>query len=129
MSLSITYRIDTDASIVRVKLSGTLQSNEIEQTVAALLSDSAFQPGLNILSDHVALRDIASTDMVHGIIPLLRQLGERAGSCRCAVVVSRDVSYGMARMAAVYAQRTPVAVRAFRSGAEAESWLQAGPDA
>lgn len=122
--MPISYRIDSDASIVRIELSGTLQSKEIQQTVAALLSDPAFRPGTSILSNHVGLRDIATMEIVQSIIPLLEQVGERVGRCKCAVVVPRDASYGMARMVEVYAEKTPVAVRAFRTRDEAEAWLQ-----
>ena len=121
--MPISYQIDRRNSIVRVRPTGSIEFDEIATTVEQLLRDPSLQPGMNVLSDHSELRSVASTQLVRSSVPLLQRLAERLGSFKCAVVVPRDASYGMARMAEAYARSTAVEIRAFRVRDEAESWL------
>lgn len=127
--MPVSYRIDSDSSIVRVELSGALRAEEVRRTVDELLADPAVGPGIHLLSDHSQLCDAATTPLVKEVISLLKRIGERVGPFKCAVVVTRDVSFGMARMAEAYADGTAARVRAFRAMAQAEAWLHDEPAA
>jgi len=120
----ITHAIDAEDEMARLEVTGPLRLEEIEQTVEALLADPAFRPGLRILSDHSRLQESASTELVMQVLPLLKRLAERLGTFKCALIVSGDASYGMGRMAEIYAQPTAASVRPFRSMDEAEAWLR-----
>ena len=125
--MPLSYVIDSENSMVRLELSGALQIEEGRRTVEQLLSDSAFGPGLHILSDHSRLSEAATVELVKAIVPLLERIAERLGPFRCAVVVPSDPSFGMGRMAETYAEPTPATVCPFRTGAEAEAWLRDEP--
>jgi hypothetical protein len=62
-------------------------------------------------------------------VPLLEELGQRLGPFRCAILTTRDASFGMARMAAILAEATPAEVRPFRALDQAEAWLLEGASA
>jgi hypothetical protein len=121
--MAIAYEIDHDASLIRVRLSDPLSGEEIVETVDALLAAPDLSPGLAILSDHALLQATASSELVKSVMPLLERLAERLGRFKCALVVPADGSYGMARMAEVFAEGTPAEVRAFRTVVEAKAWL------
>jgi hypothetical protein len=128
--MAIAYTIDYDALLIRVRLTDPLAEEEIVETVNALLASPNLRPGLAILSDHSELQAIANSNLVRSVVPLLDRLAEHLGRFKCAVVVPGDASYGMARMAEVYAEGTSAEVRAFRTTVEAQSWLdQRGPSA
>jgi 23S rRNA U2552 (ribose-2'-O)-methylase RlmE/FtsJ len=120
----VRYQIDQNHSLVRLDLSDPLDSEQVVETVNRLLSDPALCRGLNFVSDHSKLDSTATTELVKSIPELLTKLTERLGPFRCAVVVPGDASYGMARMAEVFAERTSAAVRAFRTLDEAEAWSE-----
>jgi hypothetical protein len=123
----LSYVIDSENSMVRLELSGALQIEEGWRTVEQLLSDSAFGPGLHILSDHSGLSETATPELVKAIVPLLERIGKRLGPFKCALVVPDDASFGMGRMAGTYAEPTPATVCPFRTKAEAEAWLRDEP--
>jgi hypothetical protein len=120
--MPIRYQIDQSHSLVRLDLSDPLDNGQILETLTRLLSDPALVHGLNLLSDHSGLDFTATTEIVKSIPALLDKLAERIGPFRCALVVPSDVSFGMARMTEVFAERTSAEVRAFRSLEEAELW-------
>jgi len=126
--MPVQYSVDHEQSLVRLQVTDPLHLEQIAVTIKRLLSDSELRTGMDLLSDHSALDFTATTGLVRAISPLLVELGERLGRFRCAVVVPRDASYGMARMAEVFAEDGPAKVRAFRLIEEAEAWL-AGPPA
>lgn len=123
--MTITYRIHEKSGIVRIQLSGTLHLNEMVRTVEELLGDPRIQPGMNILSDHSRVQEVATMEFVGATIPLLGHLAEHLGAFRCAVVTTRAGSQRMTKLAAVLAERTGAEVRAFRTLDEPESWLSA----
>jgi len=127
--MPVRYSFDHEQSLVRIEVIDPLEFEQIAVTVKRLVSDSELRAGLNLLSDHSQLGSTASTNLVRSIPALLAQLGERFGPFRCAVVVPRDASYEMARMAEVLSEDGPAQVRAFRSVREAEGWLAAPPAA
>jgi hypothetical protein len=127
--MPVEYRIDQEHSLVRLEVSDPLDLEQIAETVRRLLTEPGLRAGLSLLSDHSKLEFIATTALVRSMPPLLIQLGQRLGPFRCAVVVPRDASYGMARIAEVVTEASPAEVRAFRSLEEAETWLAGLPAA
>ena len=121
--MPVHYRIDESHSVVRLDVSDPLDIEQILNTVRGLLADPRLCPGLNIISNHSALDASATIGMVKLIPTFLKELGERLGSFDCAIVVSGDLSFGMARMTEVFADDGPARVRGFRSLDEAEEWL------
>ena len=121
--MAISYEIDEGASIIRISVADPLDVSEIVEIVNDILAAPTLRPGLAVLSNHSQLKGIATSELVKSVVPLLKRLGERLGPFRCAVVAPKDASYGMARMAEVFAEDTPARVRAFRTSVEAQAWL------
>ncbi len=125
--MPIRYSVEPERGLVRLELADPLDPAHIALTVERLLADPELRVGLDLLSDHSQLDFTATTELVRAIPALLDRLGARLGRFRCAVVVPRDASYGMARMAEVLSEGGMAQVRAFRSAEEAEGWLAVAP--
>lgn len=123
--MPLTWDIDTSRKRVVVWLEGVLVEDELLAQGSELLENPQLRPGLDLLSDHTALEGVASPEFVRNGVEFLGRLASVLGSYRCALVAPGEAAFGMARMAALLSERTPVTVMAFRERAEAEGWLEA----
>ena len=90
----------------------------------AILADPRHRPGMGLLQDHRATTRAPNTAEIQGAAAFLRSRSERLGIARWALVVEKDVSYGMGRIAGVVFARTSIVSRVFRDIAEAEAWVR-----
>ena len=107
---------------------GQYEVTEVPQAFLAGLADPACPRPVALLLD-VRESDMVATrrpDQVREVAEFLAPHAGRIGG-RCAVLVSRDSHFGMARMGAVYAEHVGVEVNVFRSEEEALAWLRPGP--
>ena len=123
--MPLTWEIDTSRRRLVVCLAGALVEDELLAQGSELLGHPQLQPGLDLLSDHTALEGVASTEFVRHGVDFLGRLASVLGRYRCALVAPGEAAFGMARMAALLAESTPVTVMAFRERSEAEGWLEA----
>lgn len=117
------WEIDTSRRRVVVRVEGALVEESLLTEGAKLLEDPRLEPGLDVLSDHSGLEGVASPALVRRGVDFLRQLTRSLGRYRCALVTPGEAAFGMARMAALLAESTPVTVMPFRDLSEAERWL------
>ncbi len=127
--MTITTRFD-DITDLRVHVvRGELTHEELCETLEALYATREFQPQQSALWD---LREAdltgSSAAEVRQIAELVQQHWGTTGVPRAALVVSRDVDFGIARMFELYvttgAQRE---VRVFREFDEAVAWVTGVP--
>jgi len=117
---------DDSVGIARVRVTGVYDLESVDRVSEALLDLPGFTPGTGVLYD------------VRGIDPgnvdaqQMRMLGkrnearaDRRGSGKMAVLVSNDVTFGLARMYSVLGVPPNVDMRPFRDSSEAEAWLTA----
>ena len=117
-------RYDFDSrGFVRISVSPDPDPDEEIESYLGMLSDPRFHPGIAILLDNRARRGEGDSEHVRRMAGLARKSSERLEGCRCAIVVSNDVEFGMARMYELMASGDPLTVRVFRDMEEAESWL------
>ena len=110
--------------IVYITGDGDAESTHWRAAVEAALSDPRHRPGMRLIQDHRATTRIPSTAEIQAAAAFLRARSERLGITRWAIVVAKDVSYGMGRLVGVVFEKTSVVSRVFRDMAEAEAWVR-----
>jgi len=104
-------------------VSGTFTLQEILDVVNSAVSDPQYEPGFNILSDHRRIEKAITTDQLKRTTKHLIGLSNSLSGAKWAVVVSKDVSYGMMNMMSAYVKRVPMDLRPSFTVKEAEEWL------
>jgi hypothetical protein len=94
------------------------------------LADERWRPPMRVLLDfrRVDLSQMTAAEARQRVELFVRS-GERIGRCHTAVVVGRDIDFGMARMQQALSERqVPYEVGVFRSLEEARHWLREAGD-
>jgi hypothetical protein len=93
--------------------------------VEELIGDRRFRPGMPILFDD-SLSDVreVSPEAVRSLASHFVRLGPRLGAGRAAMLVSKPLMYGLARMFELYAGEAPVTFGVFYVRDDALRWLQ-----
>ena len=115
-----------DASIFNVRAGGRATVAGFEAYLQETLEHPSWRPGMNPLAD---LRDLETRDFtgddVRSVVALYRRAREQLGGGRCAVVMSKLASFGLARMWDLYSKDTiDLRVAVFHSIDEAHEWLE-----
>jgi hypothetical protein len=120
----ITFR--EDASLFSVRASGRATVAGFEAYLNETLEHPSWRPGMNLLADLRELEtDAFSGDDVRSVVALYRRASEQLGNGRCAIVMSKLASFGLARMWELYSKDTiGLRVGVFRSIDEAREWLE-----
>jgi hypothetical protein len=122
-----TYAFEPENDLVSITASGRITTEEALATFDAIVSHPEFQEGIKVLSDHRGLETVVTPGFVRAFIGRIERRGELFRGTRCALVESGSARYGMARMASVLSEMTPINMRAFRDLDEARTWVLA-PD-
>jgi len=124
--LPISYRIDAAAGAVFTTASGDLTAEEAAGYLGKLL-DQLTAP-MNGLID---LREVAGVELdanaVGDLAHLTSSFEERVAGARVALVASRDLVFGMARMYQSLRADAPYEIGVFRDMDEARFWLGLDP--
>jgi hypothetical protein len=121
--MPVQYVIDEDANVVTVTAVGSVTKEEDLDCFRTLFVDAAYRPGMGLLLDYRKRQSVATTDEVKQYVEAGATLRERFGDSRCAVVVSEDVAFGMARMHSMLAEENSIPTNAFRDIEAAMRWL------
>ena len=95
--MPITYTIDKQRRFIQRVVSGTVTTDEIIDSLTGILKHPDYQPGMKSLNDLRAIQPYASPQDVRQIANFILGRGEEVRDGKTAVVVSQDVSFGMAR--------------------------------
>lgn len=119
--------IDVQSSEQRVVLTGRddLVADDIVAALQRAYGDPQFAFGMNVLCDLRHARTDLTPGDIRRIVDFVSRHREARGPGRSAVVTSRDVDYGMARIAQVHLEPAGVELAVFRDLQEAEQWLGA----
>jgi hypothetical protein len=102
-----------------------LESDDIVAALERAYDDPQFASGMNVLFDlRDARPDVTSGD-IRRIVDFVSRHREARGVGKSAVIASRDVDYGMARVAQVHLEPLGIELAVFRDLHEAEQWLGA----
>ncbi len=126
----ITHRIYSSEGIAVVKWHRNVSDSELAPAVRALVEDGAWEPGFHALIDarEADLTEVTPDGLrtVAGVVATY--VHDVGGDLKTAVVVSRDVVFGLGRMYEVYSEALPQTMQVFRDPQEALSWIGAPPD-
>jgi len=120
--MPIEYRIDHDWELVRTRCSGQVTLQEVLEHFDVLERDPDRPPRLHVLLQLTGLLSAPRSDELQAVAARMARLTTlRFGIC--AIVVDRDIIYGIARIFAVFAESRFEAVQVFKSAEAAETWL------
>jgi hypothetical protein len=120
--MPISYEIDRSRSLIRTTCAGAVRLAEVLDHFGELEHVPNRPARLDVLLDLTTLETPPDADQ-------LRMVAERIGwrpavaFGRCAVVVSSDALYGVARMFGTFAGDHFTDFNVFRARADAEAWL------
>jgi hypothetical protein len=119
-----TYRIDEKTGIIYLSAIGATTEEKWTEARARVTADPLYRPGMDVLIDGRRHESLLSADFIRRIAggPMARSgLDDEP---RWAIVVSREVAYGLGRMFAMLAEGSHIRVRVFRDIDDAEKWLR-----
>ena len=103
---------------------GDISVKEITNALAARLQDPDYRPGMRVLWDcRNGNISALSTAEIERLIAFNSQHANARGGGVSAIVVSRDVDYGICRMFLAYADSLPWPSSVFRDFEDAILWL------
>ena len=126
--MPMTYRIDLEANLLLVVMSGVLTQAERMQTMLAWINDPAFRPGLDTFCDLTTSESTPDLAELREIVATISEHAPRIGPKKVAMLTSRPISFGVARVfeALAEVEDTPLQVKVFNDRAAAWAWLRPG---
>jgi hypothetical protein len=121
--MPITYTIDKQRRFIRRLISGAATSDEILASLTEFLKHPDYQPGMKSLTDLRAMRHYASPEDVRQIANFILGRDEEVRGGKAAIVVDKDVGFGMARMLEMLTESSPLSIGVFKNLKEAYEWL------
>jgi hypothetical protein len=109
--------------IVNLHFDGHFDFNEAPPLIMDIFKDKRFKPGLNYLVDVRQTDRSRTTEEAFEFVDLLKSRSEFRGS-KIAILVSRPVSYGLARMISVFLEDFEISLDVFNDLEDAMTWLE-----
>ena len=107
---------------------GSLSLSDMTAAFDGMLGNPEFQPGMGIVWDvRSGAIDALSVDEVQEIPAYVTRRFKMRGGGRLAIVVSSDVTHGVARMIDGYSEAIPTKREIFRDFGEAVRWASGAP--
>ncbi|MFI5211000.1 MAG: hypothetical protein ACHQ2E_11190 [Gemmatimonadales bacterium] len=120
--MPIEYRIDHDWGLVRTRCTGEVTLQEVIEHFDVLERDPDRPPRLHVLLQLTGMLTLPRSDELQAVAGRMNRLTTlRFGVC--AILVDRDIVYGIARMFAAFAESRFESVQVFKSAEAAETWL------
>ena len=124
--MPLKHHIDREAGLLIIVVEGELVFEELLSFLKAVYEDDFFPSG-SLFDMRAATSSDASTSQMRSLVALIEQRRRNPGPSRWAIVVSRDVDFGLSRMFEVFADKIPTDICVFRDIDEAKQWLAEGP--
>jgi hypothetical protein len=121
--MGLAYTIDVERGIVRTRGWGIITSEEIRDDTSRKLADPRFDPRFRSLFD---MSDAINLEVSSSTLAGVASTPVYDDDVRRAIVATRDVVYGIARMYASFVTRMGQEVRVFRRRDVAEAWIEEG---
>ncbi len=125
--MPVTIEVDTKAGVVIARTSGRLSARDIIAALDAIFGHPEFQPGMSEVWDmRSGAADALFSNEIRAIVAFVTQQLEKRGRGRLAVVVSKGVTHGVARMVDGWAVDLPFEREIYRDFDEAVRWARGG---
>ncbi len=121
--MPLTFSIDPEQRLVTAVAKGRLAPDEAIAKFDEITSHPDFVTGTRVLSDHRELESVLPTEFIQNMVRRVQSNRELFEGCRWAFVESGMARYGMARMASILLELSPVELRVFRNIDKARDWL------
>ena len=121
--MPIHYEIDADRRLVYEGGHGPATREDFAALIRGLAEDEDFRPGMNGICDFRGLTFDLPTTEIEELCELMSGNEEAFRGSRFAVIVPRDLEFGLVRMFSLMLEGAPFQVRAFRELEEARLWL------
>ena len=121
----VTYKIDLNDRLIRTECSGNVTLPEVVAHFQEIAADPECPAYLDVLLDMRTLSSLPKSGELQAVTREVRKVRDKVRFGFCAIVVEREVLFGMFRMFEVFAQDHFAAIHVFRVLSEAESWLAA----
>jgi len=122
--MSITFSIDTRASLIRTIGSGNVTLAEIDAHFSQLSQVWPRGAKLDVLLDLSECTALPEIPQLRAAVSRIQIFGGRKRFGVCAIVATRELLYGLLRVFELLASHRFVAVRVFRNGSAAMVWLR-----
>ena len=119
------FKLQYRKGLLEVKTSGDAELGTFREMMDSMLAHEEWKPGSPFLLDHSELNaGTLTVDDIRGIAGFCAQRRDRFGRAKCAIVVSRDLEFGIGRMWQVFvSNRWDVTEELFKSKDDAREWL------
>jgi hypothetical protein len=126
--MPMTYRIDLDANVLFVVITGEIRHAERMQTMLRWINDPAFRPGLDTFCDLTESLSTPDLAELREIVATISEHAPRIGPKRVAMLTARPITFGVARVfeALAEVEETPLQVKVFNDRRAAWAWLRPG---
>jgi len=118
--------VEIGNNTARVTLSGPIAIDRWKEAYHQLLSHPDFRKDMNTLWDFRAVEKIHTMEPsdMHAIAREVTDHAEQRGTGRVALVMAREVDFGLARMYELMSDGlVPLSIQVFRDLGKAEAWL------
>jgi hypothetical protein len=123
--MPILRSFDNKRNLVTLACSGAIAKGGIREAYCEMLDDPAFRPGANILWDFRGARgEPPSEQQIIDYVAMVKENQMKRGSnYKVAMIVDKDLHYGLIRMFQAYADTLPFEVMSFSTEDDAYRWL------
>jgi adenosine/AMP kinase len=119
----IEFKIKKQLNLVYVRSSGTMTADDLIETMHQIVNNDDYQQGMSIIYDNRLLENELVTEDVAKVLSELNQFINESFPMKIALVVKRDVQFGMARMTEAMAVGLPVEIMVCKSTDDAKKCL------
>ena len=120
----VTYQIDSAARFIHTRCIGAVVLEEVREHFATLSRDPECPARLDVLLDLREMTTIPGTSELRTVTTDIARIRPQVRFGSCAIIASRDVLFGMARMFEVFAEEYFAATRVFRGEVDGLAWLE-----
>ncbi len=120
------YRIHKELGFLVTTWTGKVTNEDLINSYTRIFTDKNWSNQYNELAD---FREADAAKVTNnGLRKLVELAVKYEGDKKSAILVSHDLTYGLARMYEILSEQSPETVQVFRSAEKALNWLDAPSD-
>jgi len=121
--MSVIYHLNPEAGFIETRCIGDVSFEEVMGHFRELEADPSLPKRLDVFLDLDEMASIPEVDQLRDVARAIDRLRARVEWGSCAILASRDVTFGMSRMFEVFADGLFSRTRVFRKREEDARWL------
>ena len=123
--MTIERRIDPETGRVTLTATGSIEVKDLQGSLREMTEAAEFRPGADIVWDFRKAEAADLTpDRLRDMVSFVSGIQEARGSdYKVAIVVARNVDFGLARMYEAFSDELPCELRVFMNLEDADAWM------